>query len=402
MPLTSIEKEKLQNIYIDIEADVANIQKDPSLDNMENLRKDLNKFFNNSECTRLIYTSNVDKLFFGIYAFPKVEGQDLIDIMFKKKRFIVDAYEVELDSKLFNGGAYLTAAEITALLLHDIGHLVLDSVPAETVKREIDHYLADNNETLKIPESVHYRGILAYGFADAMRKYTTIFEEDHYVASGITDEFIDWVDFKALINSAFSKISGMWFNHSREVRNKFITLSWVLRIYKNIKSNRIPALMAIKRCVELSPSKIEKKQLENMGKRVSRIDDDALLESSESFEEEMVLNEVRSALQYPNGKVYYNLMESIQNDIDDMILKQQSEEYNEPDGLADLLNSMNNKLACIQDYVDSDPTMSKTEYHQWNEMFKKLGKNRYDLVKGKLFENDPKIINTYSGYACFQ
>lgn len=402
MPLTSIEKEKLKNIYIDIEADIANIQKDPTLDNIENLKHDLNKFFSDSKCTRVIYTSNVDKLFFGVYAFPKVTGEDLIDIMFKKKRFIVKEYEVELDSKLFNGGAYLTSGEITALLLHDIGHLVLDSVPAETVKREIDHYLADNNDTLKIPESVHYRGILAYGFADAMRKYTTIFEEDHYVASGITDEFIDWVDFKELINSAFTKISGMWFNHNREIRNKFITLSWVLRIYKNIKSNRIPGLMAIKRCVELSPSKIEKRELENMGKRVSRIDDDALLESSESFEEENLLNEVRAALQYPNGKMQYNIMESIQNDIDDMLLKQQSIEYNEPDGLADLLNSMNCKLSCIQDYVDSDPSMTKNEYKQWNEMYKTLGKRRYDLIKGKLFENDPKIINTYTGYACAQ
>ena len=391
------EKKQLQAIYDDIEASVANIMQDPSQSNLEELKRDLDKFFNDSKCIDVIYTPNIDKLFFGVYAFPKISGDDVVDVLFNNKRFIVQKYYLELDSRMFTGQLMLTPAEITALIVHDISHLVNNSTPAEIVKKEIDEYLAKNNEVLKISDSAHYRGILAYGFADAMRKYTTIFEEDHYTPNGITDEFIDWVDFVGLIRSAFNKINHMWCNYNREVRNKFIILSWVLRIYKDIRHNRIPALEGIKRCIELSPSKVEQQELKNMGARISRIDDDSLLESVD-YDTDKVLKSLRESLTDQPLYKYasYNLLEAVGDDIDRLMDRQSAE--NEPDGIQDLLSCMNKKMACIQDYVDNDEGMTPSEFKQWDAMFQKLDRARKDIVNSNLYHKEKKLVNTYNNY----
>ena len=391
------EKKYLENLYNDIQIEIEEIMKEPTQEHLEDLRQMLNKFFPDSECLSVLYTPNVDKLFFGVYAFPKVTGDDIVNIFFKGERFRVTQYWLELDSRMFTGELMLTAGEITALIIHDVAHLVNNSAPASIVKKEIDRYLVKNNDILKVSDSVHYRGILAYGFADALRKYTTIFEEDHYVPNSITDEFIDWIDFNALIRSAFNKLNVMWCNYNREVRNKFITLSWVLRIYQNLRPNRIPALEAIKTCIILSPSTIEKRELKNMGARISRIDDDQLLESADPSDQRL-LDLIRNNYTDRPRHTYshFSLIECFQDDIDNLVLGK--EEYNEPNGLKDMLHCMNKKMSYIQDYVENDGDLDPTEFKQWNEMFKNLDRMRKDISNGRLYNEGKTLINTYTRY----
>lgn len=397
----SVEKEQLQGIYDDIEVCIENIIKDPSQANLDDLKRYINKFFPDAKCTRLIYTNNTDKLFFGIYILPIISGDTVVDILVNNARYIVDRYYIELDSRMFTGQVMLTPGEITALLIHDISHLINNCKPAEIVKKELDDYLASNGEVLKISDSVQYRGILAYGFADAMRKYTTIFEDDHYVPDGITDEFIDWVDFGNLIRSAFNKLNQVWYNYNREIRNKFITFSWILRIYTDIKHNRIPALEGIKRCIELSPSVIEREALKAMGERISRIDDDILLESAfTKAETDRILKTIRES--YTDQPMYkynkFSLKDCMEDDIDRIIDQKENQDYNEPNTMKDLLHCMNKKMALIQDYVDNDDSMTQGDFKQWNEMFKRLDKARKDIVNGSLYTNEKRLVNTYTRY----
>ena len=397
----SVEKEQLQNIYNDIEDAVSDILKDPSQTHLDELKLYINKFFNDSKCLGVIWTENFDKLFFGLYVFPKVSGDDVVKILYQNERFIVKEYWLELDSRLFRIDLGLSAKEITALIVHDIAHLVNNSSPAQVIKKEIDSYLAENNTVLKISDSVHYRGILAYGFADAMRKYTTIFEEDHYEPNNITDEVIDWIDYTSIIRNAFDKISRMGMNINREITNKFITLSWVLRIYKDIKHNRIPAIEGIKRCIELSPSTIEKRELKLMSERLQRIDDDSLLEGADIASisnDEEIIRSIRESITVKPRHLYrsYNLLECVSDDID--ALMKEKNTYNEPDGLSDVLHRMNHKMACIQDLVANTDPMSKEEYDQWNVMFQNLDRQRKDLTNGELYSSSRKLINTYTKY----
>ena len=397
------EKEYLQNLYNDIVDCVERIQSDPYQGNLDLLGMCLDKFFTDSKCLRVIYTPNTDRMFFGVYVFPKISGEDVVNILFNNNSFRVKEYWIELDSRLFTGLMMLNPKEITALIMHDVAHMVNNSSPASVVKREIDKYLVDSNEVLKVSSSVHYRGILAYGFADAMRKYTTIFELDSYEPDDIIDEFMQYAGFSQDIYSAFYKINQMWGNYNREVKNKFITLSWVLRIYKDLRHNRIPALEGIKRCIELSPSQIEQKELKNMGLRLERIDDDSLLEAATAeVDDEKLLKEVRKTAATDKTRNLYaqhNLFDCIDDDTDNMVLKLNDQSYNNPDGLYDLLHNMNTKMAFIQDYIDTAKSdMSKIEFNQWKQMFRKLDSMRKNLAKGRLFTKRVRLLRRYKKF----
>lgn len=386
-------KDRLRDYYCDIEASVSNLKKMPTQENLSELKNSLNRFFNESNCLGVIFTNNFDKLFFGLYVMPKIPADDIVKIISTDIRYIIKDYYVEIDSRLFKEDINLTDSEITALLVHDIAHLVNNSVPCEVVKADIDEYLRKNHEVIKLSDSVHYKEILSFGFRDALRKSTTIFEKKTYVPDDITDEFIDWCTYSHYIENAFSKINKLGLNYNREVDNKFIVLSWVLRLYKDVLHNRIPALKTLERCQELTPSQIERKELNNMARRLSRIDDDMLLESTDY---NSILSSIRETF-VNNKTIYgsYNILEAVKNDIVGLMIEKDECKENEPDAMPDLLHRINNKMSLIQDYVDSDKSMGKEEYKQWNNMYKELSIMRNQLSNEKIYVPKRGMYNKY-------
>ena len=112
-----LSESKIKDAYEDVEISVTNIMSDPSQKFLNELRDSLNKFFNDSKCKGVIYTNNIDKLFFGIYTMPVIPADDVIKVITTDKRYRVKEYYVELDSKLFSFTVNLTKKEITALLV---------------------------------------------------------------------------------------------------------------------------------------------------------------------------------------------------------------------------------------------------------------------------------------------
>ena len=52
-----------------------------------------------------------------------------------------------------------------------------------------------------------------------------------------------------------------------------VMLSWALRLYNDILSNRIPARHTLKKAIKFTGSQIEAKEYENLLRRIDRIDD---------------------------------------------------------------------------------------------------------------------------------
>ena len=382
-------KNKIRDYYMDIEACVSNIKADPSNKNIEELRDSLNKYFYESECLKLLYTNNSDKMFFGVYAMPIIDADKVIDMITKDNRYVVKKYYLELDSKLFGAELQLTIPEITAVIIHDISHIVNDSVPSEVVKNELDKYLTDNKECIKISDSVHYRELLSYGFRDAMRKITTLFEKDVYEPEGITDEFIDWCNYSDYLKSALSKVNRYGYTSLVDTKgNKFIMLSWIMRLYKDIARNRIPAIKSLERGIELTASQIEKKEFKDIIKRLNRIDDDQLLES---FDLEL-LNKIRYENDLVDKRTGFISLETAESVVDN--LKLLTENCHQENEKSDILHSVNNKMNIIQDYVDNTD-MTKNEFKQWNKIYKDLSTMRNDLNKDTLFHNNRAMCRKY-------
>lgn len=385
-----LAKTKLKDAYDDIEIAIQNIKKDPKQEFILDLQNALNKFFD-AKCLRVLYTNNTDKLFFGIYAMPKIDAEQVIKIITGGEKYVIDQYYLELDSKLFQEDINLSAKEIAALLMHEVYNLVSDAAPCESVCKAIDAHLTKNNDVLKISDSIHYMELLSYGFRDAVRKFITIFDKKEVDNNPVMNDFFEWCGYEHNIKSAFNKIALNWYNYNKEINNKFIVLAWVLRVYKNVRDNRIPALMMIDRCKQLSPSKIEIKELDNIARRLNRIDDDALIESVGTAEH-ILYEEVKSSI-LPNKKMK-SVPEALEDDLVKIAMEQRNALDNEPDAIPMLMANINSKLAYIQDYVENNQ-LTKEEFKQLDHMYKELTVKRDQLFKGDLYDTRMKIYDEY-------
>lgn len=385
-----LAKTKLKDAYDDIEIAIQNIKKDPKQEFILDLQNALNKFFD-AKCLRVLYTNNTDKLFFGIYAMPKIDAEQVIKIITGGEKYVIEQYYLELDSKLFQEDINLSSKEIAALLMHEVYNLVSDAAPCESVCKAIDAHLTKNNDVLKISDSIHYMELLSYGFRDAVRKFITIFDKKEVDNNPVMNDFFEWCDYEQNIKSAFNKIALNWYNYNKEINNKFIVLAWVLRVYKNVRDNRIPALMMIDRCKQLSPSKIEIKELDNIARRLNRIDDDALIESA-GTPEHILYEEVKSSI-LPNKKMK-SVPEAMEDDLVKIAMEQQNALENEPDAIPMLMANINSKLAYLQDYVENNQ-LTKEEFKQLDRMYKELTVKRDQLFKGDLYDTRMKIYDEY-------
>lgn len=385
-----LAKTKLKDAYDDIEIAIQNIKKDPKQEFILDLQNALNKFFD-AKCLRVLYTNNTDKLFFGIYAMPKIDAEQVIKIITGGEKYVIDQYYLELDSKLFQEDINLSSKEIASLLMHEVYNLVSDAAPCESVCKAIDAHLTKNNDVLKISDSIHYMELLSYGFRDAVRKFITIFDKKEVDNNPVMNDFFEWCGYEQNIKSAFNKIALNWYNYNKEINNKFIVLAWVLRVYKNVRDNRIPALMMIDRCKQLSPSKIEIKELDNIARRLNRIDDDALIESAGTAEY-ILYEEVKSSI-LPNKKMK-SVPEAMEDDLVKIAMEQQNALENEPDAIPMLMANINSKLAYLQDYVENNQ-LTKEEFKQLDRMYKELTVKRDQLFKGDLYDTRMKIYDEY-------
>lgn len=392
-----LTKAKIRDIYDDIEICVQNIQMNQAQKFLDDLKDALNKLFPDSICEGVIWTPNQDKLFFGLYVMPKADADEVIKAITNDRRYRIKSYYVELDGKLFSPYLNLSHHEITALIVHDVGALTNSSAPSEEVVKSIDQYLVDNHEALKLSDLVHYKEILSFGFRDAIRKTTSIFELGKYEPTEDTfADFIDWTPYAQYVTSALDKISRMGYNYNRDLDTRFIVLSWVLRVYKDVLGYRISALKTLEKMQELSPSQIERKELNNFAHRLNRIDDDMLLEST--AEEDPLLEEMR---QTQFGFVTSNFVDSLdmmKNDLVGIVLRQENIDANEPDAIPDLLGAINQKMMFIKDYAEqneSDPTAFK----QWNKMYQELARRRNQLAKHKFYVPKRRMVNTYKAQA---
>jgi len=376
---------RLEDLFDEVSESIGMIKIDHSLKNLDSLAQSLNKFFAGTKCNRVIYTYNPDKIPFCVSVMPIVDADDVIRTIQSDYKLIVKEYNVELDSRLFEEDVKLTDDEITALVIHDIAAMTSDSSPAEEVKRALDKYLQDNHEVLKLSDSIHYKEMLSYGFRDAMRKVTTAFEKAETTDTDITLFELLPPTYAGYYRSGFEKVEKQLLVYNAVANTKFLVLSWVMRLYKDVLHNRIAALHTIAKCMEMTPSQLEKKELSNLARRLNRIDDDSLLEST-------LLTEARNSL--------YDKLTMPLEKCDDTCsnLKLRVENCDDNDEACDLTHSINGQLSLMDDYV-KNTSMNKNEYNQWNDMFKSLVKARHQLTgsRATFFAKQQKMYNTWKG-----
>lgn len=351
------------------------------LSDLNNIKKELNKFFKDSKCTNVYYTENTDKMFFGMRIGADIDADNIYDYLTGNDNVRIGSYMIELDSKLFNPLLGLTPEELTAITLHEVGHMVNDTTPMVNARNYLTSYLADNRETLSMSDSIHYKEILAYGLKDFLAKDRSIFyttDEDEILA----DEFVRGCGYSEYLDRAMKKIAK---NHPKlyvdSDISKFTVFAWTLRIYSGLRFRRVGALKTLAKAKQLTASKIEKIEMENVARRINRIDDDALLES--------VADKVKAKMR----KMRYESMRSLEDDYYELNMRIRNVE-DEDDALY-LMRQINTRLGIIEDYLNSED-LDEKEKKRWFDTIDKFRSLREKLSKSIVYKT--KTYGIYVNY----
>lgn len=359
-----------------------------SSNNLRGIKKELNNFFRDSKCEQVYYTENTDKMFFGIKVYARIDADKIYEYLMGTDDIRISAYTLEYDSHLFNPTLGLTAKEIVALTLHEIGHVVNDTTPIDNARKYLDEYLAKNHETLKMSDSYHYREILAYALKDFIAKQGSSFYASS-VDEVLADDFVRMYGYSEYLDSAMQSILQNQNNlYSKTDVDKFSVFMWTLSIYKDLGSRRIGAIRTLNRAKALTGSALEKMEIQNVIRRISRVDDAALMEASGINFSQKIKSRMK--------KMRADTMKSLEDDFYELNMRIRNVE-DEDDALY-LMRQINTRISLIDDYVNSED-LSASEAKRWGETLDKFKRIRDELsntmvYKGKsygLFVPYPEI-----------
>ena len=347
-------------------------------ENLAVLKAELNKFFKDSNCKEVLFTTNTDKMFFGIRLIPVIDADDIYDYLVDDEPQRITKYLMEIDSKLLDPIMALSTEELLAIILYDVSHLVGTSEPIDNARNALHAYLASNKEHIKVTQSIHYKEILAYGLKDYLAKCASLFYESD--PSKITgDEFCFMYNLGDALYSGYSKISK---NNIKLYENceisKFITFGWTLSLYKNIRIRRISSLRTLGRAKQLTGSRLEKMEIDNVIRRINRIDDDAILEAGG------VIDTVRIKMREKMRKHRINNLRSIDSSYYELNMQIRNVE-DENDALY-LMRQINTNIAIIDEYRNS-PDCDDVEKAKWNQAMDKFVQLRDRLSSTTVYKN---------------
>lgn len=348
-----------------------------SASHQRTLVRELNRFFSDSKCMNVYYTENISKPFFGMIICPSIDDEDIYTyLMGTDESLRLTKYSVEIDSHLFNPVLGLTGKEITAILLHEIGHVVNDATPIINARRYLDEYLAKNNETLKMTDSYHYREILAYALKDFVSKDRSIFYTSN-VDEVLADDFVRTYGYGAYLESGMNKILKSNSKlYQGEMNDKFTSFIWSIQLYKHMQYRRIPALRMLNKAKALTGSRIEKAEMENLIRRINRIDDDILMEGSLSNIHNKIKNRMR--------KMRIDNMRALEDDYYEINMRIRNVE-DEDDALY-LMRQLNTRISLVTDFIESED-LSSSERKRWQDCLDRFTRLRTDLSNTMVYKS---------------
>jgi len=368
-----IDKNRYNYDFSGLERAMSHLRHDQSQTTLNEIRDELNKFFKDSKCVDVIYTKNTDKMFFGMCTMAIIDaGKDVSKILIDDKPFRIEKYYLEIDSKLIDY-INLSKEELTAIVLHEVGHLVNDSSPVEEVRHAIDNYMASKGDILSIKDSIHFKEVLAYAIKDTLRKFTSIFtrKNDEILA----DEFVFMCGYGEALESAFRKITASAKTINSDVSNKLIVLIWTLHIYKNMKFERIRAIAALNKAKRFTASKLEKREIETIIRSLNKIDDIALQEASMIYEDASKNN---SLIQ----RIRRNGLRSIEDDVFEYEMRIRNVE--EEDDALLIMRQVNMRMSVLDDYLQNADIDDK-ERARWQKLYDRYDQLREELAKKTVY-----------------
>ena len=378
-----MDKAKTNYDFNDLLTIIDSLKQDADPDVLRNFAYELNMFFRDVKCEGVLYTNNTDLDFFGVYVQPVLKEKDVYPLLISDYTTTIEKYYVELDSKLFNPLLGLTNREILAIILHDIGSMINSSGPIDRAVKEIDLYLDTTNDVLRTTDNVNYVAILTFGLKDLLHKLTSIFTAD-LTSNVAIDDFIMSCGFINELNSAISKLKKFgYLNMFSEGGSPSAIIAWTIRIYNDIKGQRIRTIRLLRKAASYTPVRLVKREMNHMITALSRIDDSSILES--------VFDDVKMKYQSMTKKFTMSSIKDIEEDYYDYAVTLQN--VNDEDDALLLLHRINSRMSVIDGILNDDnPQISDRERKAFADLYERYNKLRNDVIAKKVYKRNYRRI----------
>lgn len=378
-----MDKAKTNYDFNDLLTIIDSLKQDADPDVLRNFAYELNMFFRDVKCEGVLYTNNTDLDFFGVYVQPVLKEKDIYPLLVSDYTTTIEKYYVELDSKLFNPVLGLTNREILAIILHDIGSMINSSGPIDRAVKEIDLYLDMTNDVLRTTDNVNYVAILTFGLKDLLHKLTSIFTAD-LTSNVAIDDFIMSCGFINELNSAISKLKKFgYLNMFSEGGSPSTIIAWTIRIYNDIKGQRIRTIRLLRKAASYTPVRLVKREMNHMITALSRIDDSSILES--------VFDDVKLKYQSMTKKFTMSSIKDIEEDYYDYAVTLQN--VNDEDDALLLLHKINSRMSVIDGVLNDDnPQITDRERKAFVDLYQRYNQLRNDVVAKKVYKHNYRRI----------
>lgn len=350
---------------------------------LNNIKKELNKFFKDSDCKEVIFTKNTDKLFFGMCTYAYISDYKTKSILTDDGPARIESYSLEIDSKLLEVG--FTTRELTAILLHEVGHLVNDTSASDEIRRAVDTHMAEIKSELSLADYEVALPLFTYALQDTYRRITSIFSKRDEEL--IADQFVYLCGYGDELESAFKKIVRQNRNINSEI-NKFLALNYTLKIYKDIGIHRTGAIKTLNRLNHLTGSKLQKKGIDAAVKGLQNINLNTVRECHVNYEA-IIISENGIIINENNGKPHGLVekmqrkgLKGIEEDVYEYSLRIKNVETEE-DALL-IMRQINARMSVLDDYI-AYSDISEKERDRWESVYNKYYKLREDLTNKTIY-----------------
>lgn len=366
MPRTGYDFGKLENVFASMIAS----NTFPNKTILNDLKKELNSFFMEAQCLDVIFTRNTDHLFFGMQVLPIFDMNTSIDILMTTKPVTIKKYCIEIDSKLLQIG--LTKEELTAVTLHEVGHIVIGDRSTKDVRAAIDTYFMNKDTLITLKNSAQYTQLLTFAIKDIIRKTSSfIYMNNDEVKA---DTFVVMCGYGDHLISALDKITSNVYGLSKSIKETKITsLAWIIQVYSDVKLNRIPAIKVLQSAKNATGSELEKREINAVIGALNKIDTDNLQESARAYPlyeagKKGLANTIKS-----NG------YKALENDYYEFKIRVNS--CNDEKDMLYTLRQINSRLTLIYDIIEE--TVDEKERDRWYELYEMYTALRIELSKKK-------------------
>ena len=350
------------------------------IEHLADIKYTLDKYFKGTTCNDVIYTENTDKMFFGLNVVPKLNAKRIFDILQSDEPYLVPSYFVEIDSKLIE--SKLSPRQIADCILYDVSAMVSDANPMRKAQAVLDEYLISSNSVLTYTTSIHYLELLSFGIRDTMKKVTSMF----YVGDDNIDK-----DFLAMygdgVLGTLAALRGQGKIPYTKAESPIVVLAWVLRLYNSVLKYRIAARHTIRKGIKFTGSQLERKELDNIYRRLDRIDDAAVIKEDLFMG---VANAISGQLKDMKAKG----IAKYEDDFYEIQFEANNLETQEEAML--LLHRINSRMGVIADFLNTEE-LNATNRKKWTKLIDEYNKLRNTISKQKIYQNKTRLYVNY-GY----